>query len=74
MTAAELHWIAHKLGAPDLFCGVTDAPARRARVRARILALDVADAVIGKRDGVPETWAQFFERQFGEPLGEPPDA
>lgn len=68
-TILEESWLAERLGAVDLFGGVTTAAERCGRVRARIEALEVAEALAGKRaDGTCETFRSLFERLYGEPL------
>jgi hypothetical protein len=68
-TIATEVWISRRLRRPDLFAGVTDPDARRERVRRVILDGEMAEAVAGKRkDAACETWAELFERVYGEPL------
>jgi hypothetical protein len=53
----------------DLFEGVTGHADRCDRARLAITALGCDTTIIGRRpDGKPETYAQFFERLYGEPL------
>jgi hypothetical protein len=68
-TIATEVWISRRLRRPDLFGGVTDPGARRELVRQAILDGDMAEAIAGKRkDAECETWAQLFERVYGEAL------
>jgi hypothetical protein len=68
-TIATEVWISRRLLRPDLFAGVTDQAERRERVRRVILDGDMAEAIAGKRrDAAYETWAELFERVYGEPL------
>lgn len=64
-------WLARRLrdhGA-RIFDGVTDRDVRRERFRAAILAHGLEHVVIGRdKDRKPVTYAQAFERLFGEPL------
>lgn len=61
-------WICDRLR-KDLFCGLTTAEERRERLRAEILERDMAEAVAGRRKGQTcESWAELFERIYGEPL------
>lgn len=64
------HWIARRLGRPDLLAGVTTPEERRERVRGVILERQMAEAIAGKREGQPcETWRDLYLRLYGEALG-----
>jgi hypothetical protein len=68
-TIATEVWISRRLMRPDLFAGVTDQADRRELVRRVILDGDMAEAIAGKRrDAACETWAELFERVYGDPL------
>lgn len=68
-TVVEETWLSNRLDALDLFSGITNGAERAERVRARIVALDCADALAGKRtDGTTETYRELFARLYGEPL------
>lgn len=75
-TPAEERYLADRLDIPahQLYGGLTDPGIRRDRIRARIIALGWQESRAGYRDGEAETWAELFERLYGEPLGEAPDA
>ncbi len=62
-------WLAEMLKSRgiDLYTG--EFPTLRERLRASIIAGRVAHTIIGRRpDGASETYLQFFERVFREPL------
>ena len=63
-------WFIAKLGAHGRHIedGASDYDSRKARIRTVIQTLDMGQAHIGSKDGQPETFAQFFERFYGEPL------
>jgi len=52
-----------------IFEGVTDRETRKERIRDAIARAKLDVAIIGKNpSGKPETYAQIFERFYGEPL------
>jgi hypothetical protein len=52
-----------------VFVGTTDRDTRRERFRKAIIAGGLDNVVCGKRsDGKTETFAEAFERLYGEPL------
>ena len=51
-----------------VFGGDTDDRSRAQRFRQAIIEFRLENAVVGKRNGEPESYAQHFERRFGEPL------
>jgi len=55
-------------GRLDAFDGDSDVPERCRRMRAAILASSLQAVVAGNRGGKTETYAQAFERLYGEPL------
>jgi hypothetical protein len=48
--------------------GATDAPTRRERFRKVILERGLAPVTLGRRNGKPETYGEYFERYYGEPI------
>lgn len=54
--------VLERLGEPTLFDGITDAAARAGRLRAHLIAHRLVTA----------QWANWFERAYGEPLGDAP--
>jgi hypothetical protein len=53
----------------SIFAGTTDSSTRKERIRAAIIDGDLASTIIGKtKAGKAETYSQFFERHYGEPL------
>lgn len=52
----------------SVFAGDTTVEQRRDRVRAAILEHGLETVIAGSRDRKPETYAQVFERLYGEPL------
>lgn len=68
--AAEA-WLIHRLGdhGRHVEDGVTDVTVRRERIRAAILEGTLDTVVVGRAaSGKPETYAEAFERLYGEPL------
>jgi len=65
-----LHARAREHGAtgPDPFSGVTDTAGRCRAMRALLLSNGLSSIVCGSRQGKCETYAQTFERLYGEPL------
>lgn len=63
-------WLAKRLGehGAGIFTGLTDPDIRRERFRTVILERGIAMVIVGKHDGRPESYAQLFERIYGEPL------
>lgn len=61
-------WLITKLGAPCLFDGTTTALERLSLARYEIRRQGIQQATAGSRNGLRETWAQLFERMYGEPL------
>jgi hypothetical protein len=52
----------------DPFDGTTDVPERAARMRQAILDRDLTCVVAGSKERKPITYAQAFERLYGEKL------
>jgi hypothetical protein len=79
MSAPELQrlaheqWLAQRLGehGAGVFTGLTDRDTRRERFRAAILEHGLEAVVVGRHEGKPQTYAQAFERLFGEALKQP---
>lgn len=66
------HWIARRLGRPDLLSGTTTHDERRERIRQAILHGQHEEAIAGKRrDAACETWGELFARLYGGPLEGP---
>lgn len=66
------HWIARRLGRPDLLAGVTTPEERRERIRAAILTGQHAEAIAGKREGAAcLTWREVWAELYGTPLTGP---
>ncbi len=62
-------WILSRLGARNLFDGVTTPDDRRERLRAYLVNRQMQDAIAGRRKGQTcESWSDLFERLYGEPL------
>lgn len=63
-------WVQRRLVAQitAIFEGLTDPQLRWERIRQVISANGFGPVILGRHDGKPETYAQFFERVFGEPL------
>jgi len=59
-------WIAHRLGRPDLYSGVTGPTDRMERQRREIVRQGLADHRVVAAS--TETWAGLFERVNGEAL------
>lgn len=56
----------------QVFTGETDTDVRRERVRRAIILGELEQIILGKRaGGGSETYAQAFERLYGEPLHKP---
>lgn len=56
----------------QIFTGETDDDVRRERVRRAIILGELDSIILGKRaGGGSETYAQAFERLYGEPLHKP---
>ena len=64
---AEL-WLARRLPCPALFDGITTTEERRERVRRELLDRGIADQVVGRRSGQPETWSSLFRRLYRQEL------
>ncbi len=66
---AEL-WLANRLKqhGPDVFQGLTTREDRMQRIRSAITSNQLSSVVVGKKDGKPETYAECFQRLYGEPL------
>ena len=69
----ELHhelWLAQRLQRHGVavFAGDTTPAVRRERMRAAILEHCLSAVIAGSRQRKPETYAQVFERLYGEPL------
>ena len=70
---AEL-WLLGRLQShlAQIFTGETDCDVRRERVRRAIIIGELDSIILGKRaGGGSETYAQAFERLYGEPLHKP---
>lgn len=70
--AAE-QWLAKRLTRHgvlvDPFTGVTDTAIRKQRIRDAIAKFDVAQVICGRNQaGKPMTYAQAFEKLYGEKL------
>jgi hypothetical protein len=54
----------------ETFAGVTEADERRERIRYAILGAGLDVVIVGRKAGTknPETYAEAFERVYGEPL------
>lgn len=62
-------WLAHRLGQfGHVFGGVTDPAIRKQRIREAIREGAHETNIAGRRDGKPETFAEIFERIYGESL------
>jgi hypothetical protein len=62
-------WLCRRLQEPTLFDGITTPEERRERVRALIERRQLHLAIAGGTNaGKPETWAELFERVYGEPV------
>jgi len=48
--------------------GVTTVEQRRDRARKAIVDADLADVIIGRKDGKPLSYGEYFQRCFGEAL------
>jgi hypothetical protein len=56
----------------QVFTGATDPDVRRERVRRAIILGELDSIILGKRaGGGSETYAQAFERLYGQPLHPP---
>lgn len=56
----------------QIFSGTTDPEIRKERVRRAIIVGELDAIILGKRaGGGSETYAQAFERLYGEPLYKP---
>lgn len=64
------YWIARRLGLSLSWDGgITSTEERRERIRRAILDRSLQSVVSGKRPGhATETWAETFERVYGEAL------
>lgn len=51
-----------------VFGGTTNRCVRRDRFRALILEHGLAESVVGKKDGTPETYRDHFQRRYAEQL------
>jgi hypothetical protein len=60
------HLAAH--GVRDVFAGITDAAERKARIRSGIIGAGLATVICGTKERKPVTYAQAFERLYGEAL------
>lgn len=64
-------YLAKRLGdhGAGVFTGLTDPAIRRERIRAAILEHGLELVILGRgKDKKPESYAQVFERLYGEPL------
>lgn len=61
--AAEL-WMSAKLDCRERMMGDTTTEMRRSAIRERILELNVADKVAGRRAGRDETWRELYRRIY----------
>ena len=62
-------WLARRLGNPRLFAvGATDSAQRREILRAEIVRRGFEDRYCGRVAGKEFTFAEAFERLYGEPL------
>lgn len=60
-------WLSDRLNA-DIFEGDTDYDTRKLRMRVAINGKNLATSVVGRKRGQDVTYAQAFERLWGEPL------
>lgn len=67
---AEL-WLIKRLGehGVKITDGVTTPEIRKARARQAIVDAKLDQAIVGKIENKPMTYAQVFEHMYGEPLG-----
>lgn len=77
MTKVDSSTIAHiaqVLGRPMLSLGPANAECWKATMRAHLVANRLGEAAVGDKVLAPagERWAEYFERLWGEPLGEAP--
>ena len=71
MTATRLFtevWLARRMNRAPLFEGVTTPEVRMERVRREIRVQRIADSFAGVVDGHRITYAEAFERLYGEGL------
>lgn len=63
-------WLAKRLAqhGARVFTGDTNPQIRRDRVRGVIVAGGLAAVIVGQHEDKPETYAQVFERVYGEKL------
>lgn len=63
-------WLAKRLGehGAGVFTGLTDPTLRRERFREAITQHGLTEVIAGAREGKPLTYAQVFERLYGESL------
>lgn len=52
----------------QIFTGDTDPATRRERLRRAIVNAELESVILGKHAGKSETYANAFERLYGEPL------
>lgn len=62
------HGVEIQRSANQAIDGVTTMTERRERLRTAILAHGIAGVIVGSNNGKCESYAQAFERLFGEPL------
>jgi hypothetical protein len=67
-------WMARRLGMPMSWDGgVTTREDRRERIRAAIVSSGREMAIAGRAAGKScETWAQLFQRVYGQPVNQQP--
>lgn len=66
-------WLARRLwdhGVRDVFAGITTPEVRLERMRSAILSNNLADVIVGNRDGKPETYGECFARLYSTKLHE----
>lgn len=76
-TEIDAHlWLAKRLiqhraliDAAGIFDGTTTPDERRERIRRVILEQGLSSVIIGRFNGKPESYADFFQRLFGVALG-----
>ncbi len=63
-------WLAQRLERHGVavLAGITTSNDRRERIRTAILEHCLSAVIAGSRARKPETYAQLFERLYGEPL------
>lgn len=65
-------WLTVRLLRSLLFTGITTADERRELLRRHLLDHDLELAIAGRAEGgKAETWAELFERAYGQPLLRP---